>query len=277
MKNSHVRDFSMHDVGKIARFRRLLNPRTGRMYIVPIDHGAVLGPIEGIVDVKDTIDKVVRGGADSLLINRGIMRYCMVEHLGRVGVILRISSNNFLSPEFPFETVVASVEEALRLGADAVAFTVNVGEEGDVEGLRLFGAIADACAQYSMPLLGEFIPAGKKVDNPYAVRWVKIAARLGAELGADFIKTNYTGSVESFREVVKSCPVPIVIAGGPKTETLRDTLEMVKGAIEAGAIGVCIGRNTWQAKNPRAMARAISRIVHEEISVNEALKELEAN
>jgi len=267
----------MHDVGKIARFRRLLNPRTGRMYIVPIDHGAVLGPIEGIVDVKDTIDKVVRGGADSLLINRGIMRYCMVEHLGRVGVILRISSNNFLSPEFPFETVVASVEEALRLGADAVAFTVNVGEEGDIEGLRLFGAIADACAQYSMPLLGEFIPAGKKVDNPYDVRWVKIAARLGAELGADFIKTNYTGSVESFREVVKSCPVPIVIAGGPKTETLRDTLEIVKGAIEAGAIGVCIGRNTWQAKNPRAMARAISRIVHEEISVNEALKELEAN
>jgi len=222
----------MYDVGKIVRFRRLLNPRTGRMYIVPIDHGAVLGPISGIEDVKDTINKVVKGGADSLLINRGIMRYCMMEHLGKVGVILRISSNNFLSPEFPFETAVASVEEALRLGADAVAFTVNVGEERDVEALHLFGA--------------------------------------------DFIKTNYTGSIESFKEVVKSCPVPIVIAGGPKTETLKDTLEIVKGAIEAGAIGVCIGRNTWQAKNPTAVARAISRIVHEEISVNEALKELEA-
>ncbi|MGB9622537.1 MAG: 2-amino-3,7-dideoxy-D-threo-hept-6-ulosonate synthase, partial [Candidatus Bathyarchaeia archaeon] len=201
--------------------------------------------------------------------------YCAIEHLGKVGIILRLSSNNTISPEFPFETMTASVEEAVKLGADAVAFTVNVGGEKDVEALRLFGAVADTCTHYSIPLLGEFLPAGKKVDNPYDAKWVKVAARMGAELGADLIKTNYTGSPESFKEVVKSCPVPIVIAGGPKTETVKDTLEMVKGAMEAGAIGVCIGRNTWQAKNPTAMAKAISKIVHEEISVDKALKELE--
>jgi fructose-bisphosphate aldolase/2-amino-3,7-dideoxy-D-threo-hept-6-ulosonate synthase len=265
----------MYDIGKIVRFRRLLNPKTGKTYIVPMDHGAVLGPVSGIEDIKDTIDKVVKGGADSLLLNAGVMKYCATEHLGKVGIILRLSSNNILSPESPFETAVASVEKAVKLGADAVAFTVNVGGEKDVEALRLFGAVADACTQYSIPLLGEFLPAGKKVDNPYDAKWVKIVARMGAELGADIIKTNYTGSPESFKEVVKSCPVPIVIAGGPKTETLKDALEMVKGAMEAGAIGVCIGRNTWQAKNPTAMARAISKIVHEGISVDEALKELE--
>jgi fructose-bisphosphate aldolase/2-amino-3,7-dideoxy-D-threo-hept-6-ulosonate synthase len=170
--------------------------------------------------------------------------------------------------------MVTSVEEAVKLGADAVAFTVNVGGEKDVEALRLFGAVADACTQYSIPLLGEFLPAGKKVDNPYDAKWVKVAARMGAELGADFIKTNYTGSPESFKEVVKSCPVPIVIAGGPKTETLKDTLEMVKGAMEAGAIGVCVGRNTWQTENPTVIARVIARIVHEGIPVDKALKEL---
>lgn len=265
----------MYNVGKIVRFRRLLNPKSGKMYIVPMDHGAVLGPVSGILNIKDTIDKVVKGGADSLLINVGIMEYCATDHLGKVGIILRLSSNNFLSPDSPFETKIASVEDAIRFGADAVAFTVNVGGEKDVEALQQFGAIAESCRKYNVPLLGEFLPAGKKVDNPYDPKWVKVAARMGAELGADFIKTNYTGSKESFKEVVESCPVPIVIAGGPKTETVKDTLEMVKGAIEAGAIGVCIGRNTWQTKNPTAMAKAISKIVHEEAPIEEALKEVQ--
>jgi fructose-bisphosphate aldolase/2-amino-3,7-dideoxy-D-threo-hept-6-ulosonate synthase len=125
-----------------------------------------------------------------------------------------------------------------------------------------------------MPLLAMMYPRGKKISSEHDVDVVKFAARAGAELGADIIKTNYTGDIDSFKEVTKGCPVPVIIAGGPKMNTTRDVLIMVKDSIEAGGVGTSIGRNVFQSENPTKLVKAFSMIIHDDASVDEALKEI---
>ena len=141
--------------------------------------------------------------------------------------------------------------------------------------LRDFGEVAQKALEWGMPLLAMVYPRGPKIKDSYDPDIIAHCARLGAELGADVVKVSYTGSSETFRKVVEGCPVPVVIAGGPKMDSDKAVLEMVKGAIEAGGAGVSIGRNAFQHKDPRKIVRAIARIVHENISVEEAMKELE--
>jgi fructose-bisphosphate aldolase/2-amino-3,7-dideoxy-D-threo-hept-6-ulosonate synthase len=140
---------------------------------------------------------------------------------------------------------------------------------------KVLGDVSRQCIRWGMPLVAMMYPRGKKVKSEYDVEAVKLASRIGAELGADIVKTNYTGDIDSFREVVDGCPAPIVIAGGPKAETQQEVLQMVWEAIQAGSAGVSIGRNIFQAPNPTKMVRAIYRIVHEGWEVAEARKEIE--
>jgi fructose-bisphosphate aldolase/2-amino-3,7-dideoxy-D-threo-hept-6-ulosonate synthase len=126
--------------------------------------------------------------------------------------------------------------------------------------------------EWGMPLLAMMYPRGKKISSEHDVEVVKLAARAGAELGADIIKTNYTGDIDSFKEVIKGCPVPVVIAGGPKMSTTKDVLEMVRDAVEAGAAGTSIGRNVFQAEDPTKMVRAMAALVHGGEGVDEAMK-----
>jgi len=261
----------MTEVGKFIRWKRLVNSETGKILMVPMDQGGLFGPLEGLIDPKDTIKKVIEGGADAILINRGVARYACSEFAGKVGFVLRLSGCTAASPYFPFETVIASVKHAVRLGADAVAFTVNIGEKNEAAALKMFGALTDECADLNIPVIGEFLPYGEKIDDPYGAKYVKQAARVGAELGADIIKTNYTGSVESFREVTEGCPVPVVIAGGSKKGSVRAVLEMIKGAMEGGAIGICTGRNLWQYEDTVAMTQAAYEIVHQGADVERGL------
>jgi class I fructose-bisphosphate aldolase len=128
-----------------------------------------------------------------------------------------------------------------------------------------------------MPLLAMIYPRGEKIRNEYDVEVLKHAARLGAELGADAVKVSYTGSPESFREVVEGCHIPVIIAGGPKMESDRAVLEMVKGAIEAGAAGTSIGRNVFQHQNPTKIVRALRMIVQENVSVDRVLQYLQSD
>jgi class I fructose-bisphosphate aldolase len=138
--------------------------------------------------------------------------------------------------------------------------------------LKDFGEVSKTCQRWGMPLLAMVYPRGPKIQNEYDVKVVKHAARLGAELGADIVKVSYTGSLESFKEVVEGCFVPVVIAGGPKMSTDKDILEMVKGSIEAGGAGVSIGRNVFQHDHPSLIVKAISSIVNKNITVEEALE-----
>ena len=138
--------------------------------------------------------------------------------------------------------------------------------------LKSTGRIAEECDKWGMPLLAMMYPRGPKIENEHDPDVVKLAARVGAELGADIVKTNYTGDPDTFKEVVDGCPVPVIIAGGPKVETAKQLLEMVYDAIEVGGAGIAIGRNVFQAKDPAKMTKALVEIVHNRMSPDEALK-----
>jgi fructose-bisphosphate aldolase/2-amino-3,7-dideoxy-D-threo-hept-6-ulosonate synthase len=191
-----------------------------------------------------------------------------------IGLIMHLSASTALGPDPNNKVLVTTVEEAIKLGADAVSVHINIGAEEEAEMLRKLGMISRNCAEWGMPLLAMMYPRGEKIKSEHDVEVVKLSARVGAELGADLVKTNYTGNIDSFKEVTKGCPVPIVIAGGPKMTTPIEVMQMVHDSVQAGASGTSIGRNIFQHENPTAMCRAITKIVHDNASVEEAIKVL---
>jgi predicted phospho-2-dehydro-3-deoxyheptonate aldolase len=249
--------------GKLIRLERIINRDSGRTVIVPMDHGITMGPIHGLRDMKDSVNKMVAGGANAIVLHKGIVRAGHRQGGEDIGLIIHLSASTTLSPSPNTKVPVCSVEEALRLGADAVSVHVNLGAEDDYRMLEFLGATAEDCHYWGMPLLAMIYTRGEKIENEFDVKHVKHAARVGAELGADIVKVNYTGSPDTFKEVTAGCPVPVVIAGGEKVETDDDLLRMVAGSLESGAIGVSIGRNAFQHDNPEAVVRAISMMVHE--------------
>ena len=262
-------------LGKQIRLERIINRNTGKTVIVPMDHGISVGPIDGLVDMKETIQKVASGGANAILEHKGLVAE---GHRGEgidIGLILHLSASTSLSPYPNAKTLVCSVEEAIKLGADGVSIHVNLGNGGEKEMLNDFGKVSYEARTWGMPLLAMIYPRGEKIKDEYDVKVIKHAARVGSEMGADIVKVSYTGSAETFKEVVAGCSVPVVIAGGPKMDSDMEILEMVKGAIDAGGAGVSIGRNVFQHKHPDRIVRAISGIVNDGISVEEGLKILE--
>ncbi len=243
--------------GKEVRLSRILD--NGKALIIPMDHGITIGPVKGLIDMKSSIQKVVTGGATAILLHKGLFR--ILEDPPDCGMILHLSASTKLSDTPNWKVIVGSVEEALRLGVDAISIHVNLGSTYEAQMLDSFGKISDACDQWQVPLLSMVYPRGHNIKDPYDPEVVAHAARVGAELGADIIKTNYTGSYESFKQVVEGSPVPVIIAGGPKTETTAEFLQNVSDAVKAGAIGVAAGRNVFQDKNPTGMVASIAKVV----------------
>jgi len=261
-------------IGKQIRTERIINRNTGRTVIVPMDHGISVGPIKGLTNVKDAIHVVSEGGANAIVEHKGLVGAGHRRKGKDIGLIIHLSASTSLSPHPNAKTLVCSVEEAIKLGADAVSIHVNIGNGGEKEMLHDFGRVSYEARTWGMPLLAMVYPRGEKIKNEYDVEVIKHAARVGDEMGADIVKVSYTGSAESFKEVVAGCSVPVVIAGGPKMDSDRDILEMVKGSIEAGGAGASIGRNVFQHRDPQRMVAAICAIVHENRSVDEALEML---
>ncbi|MEM2875136.1 MAG: 2-amino-3,7-dideoxy-D-threo-hept-6-ulosonate synthase [Candidatus Hadarchaeales archaeon] len=264
----------MSDVGKRIRLERIIDRRTRHTVIVPMDHGLSMGPIPGIEDMTRVIDKVAEGGANAVVLHKGIVRAGHRGYGKDIGLLIHISGSTSLGPDPNSKVLVSSVEEAISLGADGISIHVNVGAPNENEQLEQLGRTAEACARWGMPLFAMMYPRGPKIKNQHNPELVAHAARVGAELGADIVKTVYTGSPSTFRKVVRGCPVPIVIAGGPKMSTPREVLEMAHEAMEAGAIGISIGRNIFQHKDPAAMTRALATVVHEGAGVERAMREL---
>lgn len=259
------------NIGKKIRLEKIFDKKSKETIIVPMDHGVNVGPIDGLVKMSEIIEKVREGGANAVILHKGIAKNCFP---GNISLMVHISGSTTAGPDVNNKVLVASVEEAIRLGADGVSIHVNIGAKEEPEMLKALGVVANSCDRWGMPLLAMMYPRGEKIDSEHNPKWVKMVARIGAELGADIVKTNYTGDVESFREVVEGCPVPVVIAGGPKMGSDREVLEMVFGAMKAGAKGISIGRNVFQHENPTKMVRALAKIVHEGKSVEEAMREL---
>ena len=256
------------DIGKTRRLKRIFQA-DNRTVVVPMDHGVSIGPVKGIENMQDTVTRLLKGGADAFVLHKGIAKRVDVE---KAALIVHLSAISNLTANSQCKTQVCTVEEAVRLGADAVSVHVNVGAQDECIMLSTLGRVADECDQYGMPLLAMMYPRGPKIPNEHDAASVAHAARVGVELGADIIKTNYTGDPETFKRVLEGCPVPVVIAGGPKTETTQATLQMVYESMKAGAAGLSIGRNVFQHKNPTLMVKALGAIVHDGATVERALK-----
>ena len=259
-------------IGKKIRLERIINRHTGRTVIAPMDHGVSNGPMKGIIDIDKTVESISQGGADAILMHKGIVEQGHRGYGKDIGLIVHLSASTSLAPNPNNKVIVTSVEKAIQLGADAVSVHVNLGSETESEMLQELGEISETCSYWGIPLLAMMYPRGQKVENEHDVELVKHAARVGSELGVDIVKTNYTGDPDSFKEVVEGALVPVVIAGGPKVDTDEELLQMVKDSIEVGGAGVAFGRNLFQAENPGKITKAISVVVHNDLEVNEALK-----
>jgi fructose-bisphosphate aldolase/2-amino-3,7-dideoxy-D-threo-hept-6-ulosonate synthase len=254
--------------GKKRRLKRILQ-KDNRTVIVPMDHGVSMGPIKGITNMQNIVDQLLKGGIDALVLNKGIAKRVDMDN---AGLIVHLSAISTLTPNANNKVQVCTVQEAIRLGADAVSVHINVGAPEEDKMLEKLGRVADKSDVHGIPLLAMMYPRGPKIKSEHDVDVVAHAARLGAELGADIIKTNYTGDVESFKTVVEGCPVPVIIAGGPKCKTDQEILQTVHESIKAGGAGLSIGRNVFQHSNPTLMVKAMSAIVHKGVSVQQALK-----
>jgi predicted phospho-2-dehydro-3-deoxyheptonate aldolase len=254
--------------GKERRLKRIFQ-QDNRTVIVPMDHGVTIGPVKGITNMQTIIDQLLRGKVDAVLVHKGIAKRV---NAGNAGLIIQLSAMSSLSPNANNKVQVCTVQEAIRLGADAVSVHVNVGAQDEDKMLTKLGKVADECDTYGMPLLAMMYARGPKIQNEHAADVVAHTARLGAELGADIIKANYTGDIETFKLVIESCPVPVVIAGGPKCKTAQEILQTAHDSIKAGSAGLSIGRNVFQHENPTLIVKALKNIVHNGASVEQALK-----
>ncbi|MHC1631275.1 MAG: 2-amino-3,7-dideoxy-D-threo-hept-6-ulosonate synthase [Methanotrichaceae archaeon] len=262
----------MSEIGKKVRMERIIDRNSRNSVIVPMDHGISVGPVKGLVNLSEMVNKVAKGGANAVLQQKGMVKHGHRGYGSDIGLIVHMSASTSLGPDPNNKVQVCQVEEALKMGADAVSVHINIGSETEADQLKILGNVAERCDFWGMPLVAMMYPRGVKIPDPNDPEVVALAARAGAELGADMIKTNYTGDPDTFKHVVAGCPVPVVIAGGPKTETDQEFLEMIRGAIDAGAKGVAIGRNVFQHDDPTKMTNAISAIVHHNKSVEEAMK-----
>ncbi|RLI80070.1 fructose-bisphosphate aldolase [Archaeoglobales archaeon] len=263
----------MSIIGKKIRVERIINRQSGNTVIIPMDHGVSMGPIEGLTDMPKIINAVAEGGANAVVVHKGIVPFGHRGYGKDVGLIVHLSGSTSLSPDPNEKVLVCSVEEAIKLGADAVSVHINVGSKTEAKQFRILGEISKECMEWGMPLLAMMYPRGDGIDQ-FSEKAVSLAARVGAELGADIVKTNFTGDIESFKRVTEGCPIPVVVAGGPKMGSEEEILKMVEMAMEANARGVAIGRNVFQAANPTKMTKAISMIVHENANSKEALEYL---
>ena len=266
-------------IGKYVRLSRIMPD--GRAVIFAFDHGVEHGPSDfppDFMDPRVIIEKVVSAGVDGIMMLPGIARLTYDIWTGRVTLIVKVTSKTNLRPEEDrfVQSVFGFVEDAIALGADAVAATVYWGSPYEDVMLERWFTIRNVADSLGLPCLQLAYPRGPHIKNMYDVEIVKYGARAAAESGADLIKTYYTGSEETFAEVVKAASgVPVLMSGGPRVEKAVDFLKVVKNVMNAGAKGVVVGRNIFQHKNPKGMAKAIMAIVHEGKEPNEVIKYVE--
>jgi putative autoinducer-2 (AI-2) aldolase len=254
------------DWGIKNRLARIIKPQTGRTVMLAVDHGYFLGPTKKLENVSRTIEPLMNY-ADALMLTRGILR-TSVDPETSVPVVLRVSGgSSIIGEDLSNEVITTSIEDAIRLNVSAIALSIFVGSEYESQTLESLAMLVNMGQEFGIPVLA-VTAVGKELSKRDS-RFLSLACRIAAEFGASFVKTYYC---EDFEKVVESCPVPIVIAGGPKLETELDAFEMAHDAINKGAVGVDMGRNIWQNNNPVSMLKAVRAVVHKNASPAEALE-----
>jgi len=254
--------------GTDARLERI--GTDGRYVIVPMDHGITMGAVEGLRDIEATIEAITDDGADAVLTQKGIAPR-VHGHRNGAGYVVHLNGSTTIGPDENDKRVTGTVEEAVRAGADAVSMHINVGSTYEREQIEDLAAITDDASRLGIPVLAMAYARGPGVeeDDPEALGH---AVRLAEEMGADLVKTGYSGDAGSFEHVTGSTRLPVVIAGGAPDGDL-ETLRQVRGAMDAGAAGVSMGRTIFQHDDPRAITRAVAAVVHEDREPEDALGE----
>ena len=245
----------------------------GNCVMIVLDHAIGGGPMPGLIDPAETLRAIVGGGADAFMTTFGVARQFFDQVRGR-GLLLRLDGGATFFGDLGRIRDIYTVEDALRLGADGVASMGFPAHPNESDILGYLARIVREAQIWGMPVMAEMLPGDPKMCDGDLGKQIEVVSRIGAEIGADFIKTKYSGDARSFRSVVKGCYVPILVLGGEKMDTAEDALVMVKEAMENGARGVAMGRNVWQHENPEAMVRALVEIIHAGADVGAALKEL---
>jgi DhnA family fructose-bisphosphate aldolase class Ia len=244
----------------------------GNAVLIVLDHAGGGGPMPGLINPSETIKKIIRGGADAILTSYGTAERFQEEVKGR-GLMLRLDGGATFYGDMAKIRDIYGVEDAISIGADGVACMGFPGHPNEAAILGYFSKIVNVARCWGMPVMAEMLPGDPKMCNGDLGKQIEVVARIGAELGADFIKTKYTGDPISFRKVIEGCYIPILILGGEKMPT-PDALGMVKAAMDSGAHGIAMGRNVWEHENPEGMVRALVQIIHKGANVTEAMKEL---
>jgi len=250
--------------GMKNRLNRLIQ-KDGKALFLPIDHGYFQGPTHGLEHPGETIKPIIQY-ADGLMLTRGVLRNSIDPAIEKP-IIMRVSGAvSVVGEDLANESIVTSMQEILRLNASAVSMSVFVGTKYENKSLTNLSKLVDECEDYGVPVMA-VCAVGKELEKREA-RYLALSARIAAEIGARVVKTYYCK--DHFEKVVEGCPVPIVIAGGPKTETQREVFDFVHDGIQKGAIGVNLGRNIWQTEHPIAAIRAIRAIIHANYTPKEA-------
>jgi len=259
-----------HNIAKTRRMQHIFR-EDGRSLIVAMDHGTYMNVLPQAADPGKLIKEFRAGGADAVLTTMGIAS-TYAQEIGPLSLILRVDgSGSHLDRSMSFDQRF-TVENALRLGADAVAVMGFPGVNDD-ETLRTLAHVASQCDEWNMPLLGEMLPGGFD-PSFHTPENITVSARIGAELGADIIKTTYTGDIASFKTLTSGVFCPVVVLGGGRKESDEELLQMVHDSIQAGASGVAVGRNVWQHGNVRGIVSALAAVIHEGATVKQALERL---
>lgn len=252
------------DWGMRNRMAKLIRPDTGHAVMLAVDHGYFLGPTTRLEEPGKTIEPLLPY-ADSVMLTRGVLRSSIIPTTD-TPIILRVSGGtSIIGGNLANEGITTTIKEAVRLNAAGVALSIFIGTEYERQTLLSLSDLVSEGEELGMPVLA-VTAVGKELEKR-DVRFLSLSCRIAAELGAHIVKTYYC---DEFEKVVRGCPVPVVIAGGPKLATELDALQLTNNAIQLGASGVDMGRNIWQSDYPVAMIQAIRAIVHKKASVKEA-------
>ncbi len=255
-----------HTFARQVRLRRLYHHGNQRLLIVPLDHSITSGPITGGNQLDDLVGTLACNGVDAVVLHKGCLRHVGHHWFDRISLIVHLSASTVHAPDPNAKYLVASVEESLRLGADAVSVHVNLGSHDESRQIADLAVVSEACERWNLPLLAMVYPRGPKIDNPRDPALIAHAVTLAADLGADIVKTVFAGSVAEMAAIIRGCPIPVVVAGGTRMTTTSEVLSSVDEALQAGATGVAMGRNIFESPDPAVMARKVAGLIHRDVT-----------
>ncbi|MFI2375513.1 2-amino-3,7-dideoxy-D-threo-hept-6-ulosonate synthase [Streptomyces sp. NPDC018964] len=246
--------------GRALRLARLSGHDDGRLLLVPLDHSVSDGPVVTAAGFGGLIREIVDGGADGIVVHKGRARLIDPEMFTTCSLVVHLSASTALGPDSNAKVLVGDVEEAVRLGADAVSVHVNIGADTESVQLADLGTVAAACDRWSVPLLAMVYPRGPRLTGPASPEQVAHVANIAADLGADVVKTVFAGPAERMAEAVAASPVPILVAGGAADG--QSLAEFARTALAAGCRGLAVGRRVFSSRTPGRVVRELADIVH---------------